>query len=465
MDSLRLSREGLTQAPPGVLRNFSVSASTRGRDSSVSDHKSINSLWKSSFLHRNQSLRTSLGAGSGVHSTAPSSTPSLSTDRVDSAPTKQSEIVEFYQGGGGDVRDKMGHAPASPGSSQSPPIPSMAQPAHPALSKSGSFIPTQRSAAAVNLTKTAGTTPRRYEKTKEDKANDADIVKRLQQICTDADPTQLYFRIVKIGQGSFSNVFIARRAGTNLSVAIKQIDLDKRPLAKKNPINEILVMRASRHVNIVYCIDSFLFKNELWVVMEYVDGGSLMDVIRANSMTEGQIAAVSREIAQGLQHLHKHGVVHRNIKSVNVLLSLTGDIKLTGFGFCTRISDPAHANQRVGTPHWMAPEVVTRKECGPKVDIWSLGIMVMEMIELNKSPLKPLYLSATNGTPTIANPKKLSSTFRDCLAKTLEVDAEKRPDATQLLRHPFFTLAAPLGTLVPLIGAARKHARKTTWNT
>ncbi|KAH9004573.1 Pkinase-domain-containing protein [Lactarius hatsudake] len=325
--------------------------------------------------------------------------------------------------------------------------------------------PPQQSAAVASLAKTAGATPRRREKKKEDKANDADIVKRLQQICTDADPTRLYRNLVKIGQGASGGVFTAYQVGTNLSVAIKQMDLDKQP-KKDLIINEILVMRASRHANIVNYIDSFLYKNELWVVMEYMEGGSLTDVVTANLMTEGQIAAVSRETAQGLQHLHKHGVIHRDIKSDNVLLSLTGDIKLTDFGFCAQISDPAHAKRTtmVGTPYWMAPEVVTRKEYGPKVDIWSLGIMAIEMIEgeppyLNQNPLKALYLIATNGTPTIANPENLSPTFRDYLAKTLEVDAEKRPDATQLLQHPFFAISEPLRTLAPLIKAAREIAR------
>lgn len=326
----------------------------------------------------------------------------------------------------------------------------------------------QPSPAAQSLAKAAGTAgvavPRRREK-KVDKDKEVDIIKRLQQICTDADPTRLYRNLVKIGQGASGGVYTAYQVGTNLCVAIKQMDLEKQP-KKDLIINEILVMRSSRHPNIVNYIDSFLYKNDLWVVMEYMEGGSLTDVVTANLMTEGQIAAVSRETCQGLEHLHRHGVIHRDIKSDNVLLSLVGDIKLTDFGFCAQISDPSQAKRTtmVGTPYWMAPEVVTRKEYGPKVDIWSLGIMAIEMIEgeppyLNQNPLKALYLIATNGTPTIANPENLSSTFSDYLAKTLEVDAERRPSATELLQHPFFKLSEPLRTLTPLIKAARDIAK------
>lgn len=136
-------------------------------------------------------------------------------------------------------------------------------------------------------------------------------------------------------------VYTAYQVGTNLSVAIKQMDLDKQP-KKDLIINEILVMRSSRHPNIVNYIDSFLHKNDLWVVMEYMEGGSLTDVVTANLMTEGQIAAVSRETCQGLQHLHKHGVIHRDIKSDNVLLSMVGDIKLSKLRY---ISSTCFASQ------------------------------------------------------------------------------------------------------------------------
>ncbi|PPQ91857.1 hypothetical protein CVT25_000732 [Psilocybe cyanescens] len=416
-------------------------------------------------------------------------TPALDRSTSQRAPTKTSKTADL--GRANTTRDRR-----SPGPGQAPSGPTLGgqqktQSTKPSPVSSSSDLPLKQqqqqlaaspaardradpraqaqaqapSPAASSLAKVSGVaTPRRREK-KVDKGKEEDIVKRLQAICTDADPTRLYRSLVKIGQGASGGVYTAYQVGTNLSVAIKQMDLEKQP-KKDLIINEILVMRSSRHPNIVNYIDSFLHKNDLWVVMEYMEGGSLTDVVTANLMTEGQIAAVSRETCQGLEHLHRHGVIHRDIKSDNVLLSMVGDIKLTDFGFCAQISDPAHAKRTtmVGTPYWMAPEVVTRKEYGPKVDIWSLGIMAIEMIEgeppyLNQNPLKALYLIATNGTPTIANPENLSSVFSDYLAKTLEVDAEKRPNATELLQHPFFKLSEPLRTLAPLIKAARDIAK------
>ncbi|KAG8974583.1 signal transducing kinase of the PAK [Tulasnella sp. 425] len=300
--------------------------------------------------------------------------------------------------------------------------------------------PQPQSPAAQSLAKHAGAgqaTPRRREKPK---ADEGDIVKRLKAICTDADPTRLYRNLIKIGQGACGTVYTAYEVGSNLCVAIKQMDLDRQP-KKHIIINEILIIRSSRHPNIVNYIDSFLHKNDLWVVMEYMEGGSLTDMVTNNLMTEGQMAAVSRETCQGLEHLHRHGVIHRDIKSDSVLFSLNGDIKLIDFGFCAQISDPNSSKRTtmVGTPYWMAPEVVTRKAYGPKVDIWSLGIMAIEMVEgeppyFTQNRLKALYLIATNGTPKIANPELLSPVFKEYLAQTLEVDAEKRPDAAALLQ-------------------------------
>ncbi|KIS67485.1 Ste20-like protein kinase with effect on mating [Mycosarcoma maydis] len=324
--------------------------------------------------------------------------------------------------------------------------------------------PAAVSAASKNA-KGPGSVPRRRE-TKKSTIKDSEVIAKLQAICTDADPTKLYRSLQKIGQGASGGVFTAYQVGTNVSVAIKQMNLEQQP-KKDLIINEILVMKESRHRNIVNFIDSFLFKGDLWVVMEYMEGGSLTDVVTCNIMTEGQIAAVSREVLEGLRHLHQHGVIHRDIKSDNVLLSLQGDIKLTDFGFCAQIGESqAKRTTMVGTPYWMAPEVVTRKEYGPKVDIWSLGIMCIEMVEgeppyLNENPLRALYLIATNGTPKINNPENLSNTFKDFLTTSLDVDAERRPDALGMLAHPFLKRSESLRTLTPLIKAAREQTRKS----
>ncbi|KAI7831524.1 kinase-like domain-containing protein [Gamsiella multidivaricata] len=304
----------------------------------------------------------------------------------------------------------------------------------------------------------------REKKADKDSVSSQEVIRRLQAICTDADPTKLYRSLVKIGQGASGGVYTAYQVGTNLSVAIKQMNLEQQP-KKDLIINEILVMKESSHKNIVNYIDSFLYRGDLWVVMEYMEGGSLTEVVTTNEMADPQIGAVCRETLLGLEHLHSKGVIHRDIKSDNVLLALNGDIKLTDFGFCAQLKESqAKRTTMVGTPYWMAPEVVTRKEYGPKVDIWSLGIMAIEMLEgeppyLNENPLRALYLIATNGTPTLQHPEKVSADFTDFLHQCLEVDPEKRPTATELLKHPFITKAHSVRTLSPLIKAAKESSR------
>lgn len=160
------------------------------------------------------------------------------------------------------------------------------------------------------------------------RAPGTDIVARLTRICSEGDPRLIYKNLVKIGQGASGGVYTGHEMDNNRIVAIKQMNLEQQP-KKELIINEILVMKESKHPNIVNFIDSFLISGELWVIMEYMEGGSLTDVVTFNIMTEGQIAAVCRETLKGLQHLHSKGVIHRDIKSDNILLSNDGNIKLS----------------------------------------------------------------------------------------------------------------------------------------
>ncbi|KAF8153857.1 hypothetical protein B0H34DRAFT_676757 [Crassisporium funariophilum] len=283
------------------------------------------------------------------------------------------------------------------------------------------------------------------------------IMEKLRQVVCDDDPKLLYSKIKKVGQGASGHVYVAKTLATGKKVAIKEMDLSHQP-RKELIVNEILVMKESQHPNIVNFLESYLVKNnELWVVMEYMEGGALTDIIENNTLEEDQISSICLETCRGLGHLHSQSIIHRDIKSDNVLLDAAGRVKITDFGFCAKLTDQKSKRATmVGTPYWMAPEVVKQKEYGAKVDIWSLGIMAIEMIEneppyLDEEPLKALYLIATNGTPTLKKPEALSRELKGFLAVCLCVDVGSRATANELLEHDFLKKACASSGLAPLL--------------
>jgi len=287
--------------------------------------------------------------------------------------------------------------------------------------------------------------------------SEAQIMEKLRSVVSPENPDGLYSKIKKVGQGASGSVYVAKTLATGQRVAIKTMDLSHQP-RKELIVNEILVMKESQHPNIVNFLDSHLVRNvELWVIMEYMEGGALTDVIDNNTLEEDQIAAICLETCKGLEHLHAQSIIHRDIKSDNVLLNAAGQVKITDFGFCAKLTDQKSKRATmVGTPYWMAPEVVKQKEYGAKVDIWSLGIMAIEMIEneppyLDEEPLKALYLIATNGTPALKKPEKVSKELKSFLAVCLCADVRSRATADELLQHPFLQKACPLSSLAPLL--------------
>ncbi|KAI8377542.1 kinase-like domain-containing protein [Radiomyces spectabilis] len=288
------------------------------------------------------------------------------------------------------------------------------------------------------------------------------MMERLRSAVSPGDPKDLYHRIDRIGQGASGSVYLAIDRMTREKVAVKQMDLKKQTRLDLL-INEIVIMKESRHENIVNFLDAFLVRNDLHVIMEFMEGGPLTDIIENNQLTEQQIATICFETIKGLHHLHTHDIIHRDIKSDNVLLNFDGQVKISDFGYCAKLT--AQNNKRatiVGTPYWMAPEVVKQKEYGAKVDIWSLGIMVIEMIEneppyLDEEPLKALFLIATNGTPSLKSPELLSKELKNFLAVCLCVDVKSRATAEELLEHEFLKKSAPIGALPMLLRFRRKN--------
>ncbi|XP_054033809.1 LOW QUALITY PROTEIN: serine/threonine-protein kinase PAK 1-like [Dryobates pubescens] len=289
---------------------------------------------------------------------------------------------------------------------------------------------------------------------------DEDPLDKLRSIVSMGHPENKYAEAEKLGQGSYGAVFRAVEMATGREVAIKHISVNQGD--EDYVMQEILVQRDHKNPNIVNYLDSYLVGAELWLVLEYLDGGSLADVLQVTRMDEGQTATVCRECLQGLDCLHSDGVIHRDIKGCNILLGTDGSVKLADFGVCALLTP--EQNKRTsyaGTPRWMAPEILKEEPYGPKVDIWSLGITTVEMAKgeppyASENDSKVGDLIAANGTPKLQNPDELSAVLRDFLQCCLEVDVDRRWSAKDLLQHPFVTAAGPVSNLISLTHAVKE---------
>ncbi|CAG7826404.1 unnamed protein product, partial [Allacma fusca] len=278
----------------------------------------------------------------------------------------------------------------------------------------------------------------------------------LQMVVSPGDPRENLDNFIKIGEGSTGIVCIATDRTTRRQVAVKKMDLRKQQ-RRELLFNEVVIMRDYHHPNIVEMYDSFLVDDELWVVMEYLEGGALTDIVTHARMDEEQIATVCKQCLKALAYLHSQGVIHRDIKSDSILLAADGRVKLSDFGFCAQVSQELPKRKSlVGTPYWMSPEVISRLPYGPEVDIWSMGIMVIEMVDgeppfFNEPPLQAMRRIRDMPPPKLKNTHKISTRLHGFLERMLVRDPSQRATAAELLQHPFLREAGPPSVLVPLM--------------
>ncbi|CAN8175233.1 unnamed protein product [Coccothraustes coccothraustes] len=263
-------------------------------------------------------------------------------------------------------------------------------------------------------------------------------MKLLSCVVSVADPVKKYTGWEVLGGGGFGTVYKALDAATGQAVAVKEIELQHQGC--EEVLKEILLLREKRNPNIVTYLESYLLRDVVWLVLEYMDGGSLTDVVSTTTMAVGHMATVFRECLKGLAFLHANQVIHRDIKSDNILLGRDGSVKLADFGLCALLT-PEQRKRRsvVGTTYWMAPEVVRGEPYGPKVDTWSLGIVGIEMARGEppyfwESRDRAKDLIGKQGVPEL-HKLRLPPALYELLGCCLQMDVDRRGSAKELLQN------------------------------
>jgi len=291
----------------------------------------------------------------------------------------------------------------------------------------------------------------------------ADDTVTIQDLVVPGDPLTLFTDMKKIGEGAAGEIFLTTRVGDTRKLAAKKMTLNQQNIALMT--TEISIMKNSRHPNVVEYIESYLVRDKLWVIMEYMDGGCLTEILdqfEQIQLSEPQIAYVCSCTLRALSYIHSFHRIHRDIKSDNLLLGMNGDVKLADFGYAAQLTQTKQKRTTiVGTPYWMAPEVIRGQNYDTKVDIWSLGIMVMEMLEgeppyMEFPPLRALFLITTKGVPPLKNPQAHSAELQSFLNLCLEKSPDARGSADQLLAHPFIRMACRPAEFAKAIEEARR---------
>ncbi|XP_067146459.1 serine/threonine-protein kinase 3 isoform X4 [Apteryx mantelli] len=290
-------------------------------------------------------------------------------------------------------------------------------------------------------------------------------LKKLSEDSLTKQPEEVFDVLEKLGEGSYGSVFKAIHKESGQVVAIKQVPVES---DLQEIIKEISIMQQCDSPYVVKYYGSYFKNTDLWIVMEYCGAGSVSDIIRLRNktLTEDEIATILKSTLKGLEYLHFMRKIHRDIKAGNILLNTEGHAKLADFGVAGQLTDTmAKRNTVIGTPFWMAPEVIQEIGYNCVADIWSLGITSIEMAEgkppyADIHPMRAIFMIPTNPPPTFRKPELWSDEFTDFVKKCLVKNPEQRATATQLLQHTFIKNAKPVSILRDLITEAMEIKAK-----
>eukprot|EP00759_Apiculatamorpha_spiralis_P004112 PhF_6_TR12323/c0_g1_i1/m.19578/K04411/STK4, MST1; serine/threonine kinase 4 len=259
------------------------------------------------------------------------------------------------------------------------------------------------------------------------------------------NPQSLFQIAGVIGRGAFGAVCKAKNVKTGEILAVKMLPFNSLDETIDDVRREISILKECDHPNIVRYEGTYMDRDTLWITMEYCAGTSVEQVFTLlnRPLKENEIAAVCKETLKALVYLHDLPALHRDIKCGNILFTDDGGVRIADFGVSAKlVSRMTRRNSCVGTPYWMAPEVILERDYDGRADVWSLGITAIEMADMKPPlssihPLRAMFAIPRNPPPTLKSPELWSPEFSDFLEQSLAVNMNRRATSRQMLEHPF----------------------------